>query len=287
MKALLSKKLIAGAVAALSMFATAGASAATYNQFEIKEPNRSASFMADRIVGGYTEVITFTPTDAANPLLGGTFDVSLVWNASAFYNGTANPVPALLNAFENPNGYGLYALYTAKGTFTGNGVQTTFNFTEGSGGLTVYMDQDQNTLFTNPADGTQQFGRSGTGDDIILARGDALSGTGTLNLALPTCPKEPGEGGINCGSFGSSTSFDLEDNPTGLDGWDYFVGPNPFYNLSFQSGQLNRFSPTGTVTIDGSMDVVFGEVPEPASLGLLGLGLLGLGAAGKRRKQAK
>ncbi|MEW6760083.1 MAG: flocculation-associated PEP-CTERM protein PepA [Pseudomonadota bacterium] len=288
MKALLSKKVIAGAAAALSLFASAGASASTYNQFEIKEPTRSTAFQADRIIGGYTEVITFNPTDPLNPLAGGTFDVSLKWSASAFFNGGPNAVPSLLNAFENPNGYGLYALYTASGTFSGNGTQTTFNFTQGSGGLTVYMDLDQNTVFTNPGDGTQAFGRTGISDDIILATGQALSGSGTLDLAKKECPVgNPGDGGINCGSFGSTTGFDLYDNATGLDGKDYFVAPNPFYNLSFQSGQLNRFSPTGTVVIDGSMDVVFGEVPEPASLGLLGLGLLGLGAAGKRRKQAK
>lgn len=283
MKALLSKKMIAGAVAALSLFATAGASAATYNPFEIKEPTRTDTFTADRIVGGYTEVITFTPTDATKPLLGGTFDVSLVWQASAFYNGGPNQVPSLLNAFQNPNGYGMYALYTASGTFSGNGSVTTFNFTQGSGGLTVYMDADQNTKFINPASGDLAFGRTGEGEDIILATGDALSGTGKLDLGLPTCPVgNPGQGGINCGSFGSTTSFLLTDA-----GENYFVDPSPFYDLSFQSGQLNRFSPTGTVVIDGSMDVVFGEVPEPASLGLLGLGLLGLGAASKRRKQAK
>ncbi|GAB3370135.1 flocculation-associated PEP-CTERM protein PepA [Massilia agri] len=282
MKALFSKKVLASAIAAMSMFAGANAHADVFNQFVVKPagPTINAPFTADRITGGYAEIATFTPTSAT----GGTFQVSLRWVAGQFINNSGSDDPDELPTLTTGLGfdYGLYALYTASGTFTtGANGRASFSFSEGTGNLAVYLDDNVDTTFAAPATGATAYARANAGDDILLATGNPLAGEGNLDPTLSTCSGGSGSG-INCGSFGSTTSFELT-----AAGMNFFIDPTPFYNLSFQSGQLNRFTPTGTQSINGSLDVVFAnEVPEPASVGLLGLGLLGLGAA-RRRKQAK
>lgn len=282
MKAMFSKKVIASAIAAISMFAGANAQADVFNPFTVQPtgPAVNAPFEADRITGGYAEVATFTPTSAS----AGTFQVSLRWVAGQFINNSDSTDPDELAANRTGLGfdYGLYALYTASGTYTmGANGRTNFMFTAGTGDLAVYLDDNVNTTFVTPGSGASAYGRVNAGDDILLATGNPLAGEGNLDPTLSSCSGGGGSG-INCGSFGSTTSFEL----TGA-GSEFFVLPDPFYNLSFQSGQLNNFTPSGTQYINGSLDVTFNnEVPEPASVGLLGLGLLGLGAA-RRRKQAK
>ncbi|MBU2572232.1 MAG: flocculation-associated PEP-CTERM protein PepA [Gammaproteobacteria bacterium] len=260
--------VIAGFTAAMAITST---NALAFPDFQVDEgsvPGSSANvFTADKITGNYVEVATFD--------VGGTFDVSIKWEAGQFVadDGT-NPVTTQLGSF-GANGYDMYALFLGSGNFSTVAGVTVFNFT--SGNLDLFLDPSQNTTFGQPGTGNVAWTTGSSAEDILIATGSIVSGQGTLDPTLPTCTG----GGINCGSFGTTSTFQLTDP----DGKDFFIAPDPFLDLLFNSGQLNNFDPVGTQVINGSMDAVFGQsVPEPTSVALMGLGLLGLGL--RRRKNA-
>lgn len=277
MKALVKKSVIAASIAAATMFASTAYAADTteqLNPFTVKTAT-GTTFTADEITGSYKEVITFNA--------GGTFDVALLFQATAF-NDAGNALSGFTTGLSST--YGIYATYNVSGTYTtsASGV-TSFAFTPNSGGISLYLDPDGSIYstsgYTLPTTGAGTVAVTNQSQDILLASGMATDpSTGSIDPNASTCGTNVGN---YCGGFGSTTTIALT-----TAGSNFFVAPNPFYNLSFQSGVLTQFTVGGTQTIKGTLDVIFkspgSAVPEPASLGLLGLGLLGLGVA-RRRKQ--
>ncbi len=253
---------------------TGSAFAATFPDFTIDEgfvPGAAANtFVADKITGNYVEVATFTPTGVGT----GTFDLSIQWSGGQFVaNDGTTGLNTQLGGFGGSS-YNLYTLFQGSGTFNTVGAATSFTFNNG-GSLAMYLDPNSDTGFTQPIDGSLAWGTAPDDvEDILIATGAIISGSGVLDTSLATCAG----GGINCGSFGTTASFALND-----DGKQYFTAPNPFYTVSFESGQLNNFDVAGTQVINGSLDVVFEEVPEPASLALVGLGLFGMGFRNRKK----
>lgn len=257
--------LAAGAAVGLSVASTS-AMAVVFPDFTVDPSaySSASSFTADKITGNYTEVVTFGAT---------TFDVSILWNAGQFVqNDGTTALSGGTTGLGDSTGYNMYALFQGTGTFGISG--STASFSLSSGSLDLYVDPSSDTTFTAPVVGSNPWTTGSSGDDVAMATGGVVAGSGTLNTGC--------SGGINCGSFGQTTTFVL----TSPDGTSFFVSPVPFYNLSFQSGQFNNFTVAGTQTINGSMDAVF-TVPEPGTVALLGVGLLGMGLTMKRNRTRK
>ena len=299
----MNRTVLAVALTAAMGVGSTSAMAALFNPFNITEtsvPGATPNVItnAGKIIGSYQERAAFTSSGpiGCTGTDCGTFTNSLYFSAGQF-NGTdgaplsGSQAGQLGGGAFGTNQYQLYALFMGMGTYVTTAGKTVFTFSPG-GDLKVYIDPDSNTTAV-ASTSTTPFIRSNFADDYLIATGVPMSGVGTLDPTLSTCSSSGPGSNINCGSFGTQTSFVLTTGdafpllPGLQSGSGYFTAPNPFYSLSFQSGQFDNFTPSGIQDIVGSADITFGNaVPEPESIALLGIGLLGLSIARRRRKQA-